>query len=108
MQEPLVYGIALALFGFTVFATARIPLGFMLVGCIPAVFVALVMGFTMGVYAADLYGWGLLVVALVPAAAGAWYVSRRFRPRDLLIAIYLAWAVGLVFALIGVQMPDVG
>lgn|GEM_PF-2970243 len=104
--EPLVYGIALALFGFVVFATVRMPQGMMLVGCIPAVFVAMVMGFTMGIYAAGAFGWGLLAAASIPAAAGAWYLSRRYRPRDLLIAIYLAWAVALVFALIGVQMPD--
>jgi len=30
----------------------------------------------------------------------AWWLSRRFKPRDLLLAIYLAWAVSLVLSLV--------
>jgi hypothetical protein len=39
-------------------------------------------------------------------APPGWWLSRRFKPRDLLIAIYLAWAVALVVALIAFSFPD--
>ena len=106
MLEPLVYGIALALFGFVIFATARMPHQLMLVACIPAVFVALVMGFVMAIYAGDAFGLALPLIALSPGVFAAWHFSRRYAARDLLVAIYLAWAVGLVFAMIAVGMPD--
>ena len=108
MPEALVYGLALAFFGFVVLATARMPQGLMLIACSPPVFVAIVMGFVMGIYAWDTFGLGVPAAALIPALAGAWYLPRRYTPRDQLIAIYLAWAVGMVFALIGVEMPDAG
>jgi hypothetical protein len=104
--EPLAYGLALAFFGYVILATARMQHDMMLVLCIPPVFVALIMGFVMAVYAGDTFGLKLPFAALVPAAAGAWWVPRLYAPRDQLIAIYLAWAVGMVCALIGVGMPD--
>jgi hypothetical protein len=107
MLEPLIYGAALAIFGFVIFATARVPQGMLLVGCIPAVFVALVMGFVMMIYAWDTYGAGLPAAAMILAVAAGWYVPRRYKPRDQIIVIYLAWAIGLVCTLIAVQMPDV-
>lgn len=106
MLEPLIYGAALALFGFVILATARMPHEMMLIACIPPVFVALVMGFVMAIYAWDTFGLALPAGSLVPAAVAAWYVPRRYRPRDLLIVIYLAWAAGMVFASFGVEMPD--
>ena len=106
MLEPLVYGVALALFGFTILATARMKHDMMLTVCIPPVFVALIMGFVMAVYAGDTFGLALPILAMVPAAAGAWQLPKRYAPRDQLIAIYLAWVVAMVFALIGVGMPD--
>ena len=106
MLEPFVYGMALALFAFVILATARMPHEMMLVACIPPVFVALVMGFVMAIYAGDTFGAALPALALAPAAAGAWYLPRRYSARDLLIVIYLAWVVGMVFAMIGVGMPD--
>jgi hypothetical protein len=104
--EPLVYAIGIALFGFTVLAAARIDHDVMLVACIPPVFVALVMGFVMAIYAGDTYGLALPIVAMVPAAVGAWQLPKYYAARDRLIAIYLAWVVGMVFALIGIGMPD--
>jgi hypothetical protein len=64
------------------------------------------MGFVMAIYAGDTFGLPLPVVAMIPAALGAWWVPKLYAPRDQLIAIYLAWAVGMVVALIGVGMPD--
>jgi len=104
--EPVVYAIGLALFGYTILATARLKHEFMLVACIPPVFVALVMGFVMAIYAGDTYGLALPLFALVPSAIGAWQVPKYYAARDLLISIYLAWVVGMVFALIGIGLPD--
>ena len=79
----------------------------MLVACIPAVFVAMVMGFSMAVYAADTWGFPLALASPVLAWFGARELARRYpAPRDLLVAIYLTWAVGLGFALIAVGFPD--
>lgn len=79
----------------------------MLLACIPPVFVAAIMGFVMAIYAGETYGPMLPLLALLPGPFVAWRLSRAVAPRDQLIAIYLAWVVGMVFALIGVQMPDV-
>ena len=78
----------------------------LLVFSIPAVFVAIVMGFSMGVYAWDTFGTLQVVVCPVIAWFGARELARRYNARDLLIAIYLVWAVGLVFTLIAIGFPD--
>lgn len=107
MLEPLIYGVALAFFSFTIMATARMNHGVMLVACIPPVFVAMVMGFVMAIYAGDTFGIALPVMAAIPGAACAWLLSKYYQaPRDQLVVIYLAWVVGMVFALIGTGMPD--
>ena len=105
--DPLVYGVGLVFFGFVVGAAARMKHDMMLLACIPPVFVAMVMGFVMAIYAGQTYGVALPVVALIPGPAVAWQLPKYHASRDQLIAIYLAWAVGMVFALIGAQMPDV-
>ncbi len=106
MLEQAVYTIAIALFAFTILATARMDQDLLLVACIPPVFVALVMGFTMAIYAGDTFGLALPFLALLPAAVGAWQLPKYYAGRDRLIAIYLAWVVGMAFALIGIGMPD--
>jgi len=78
----------------------------MLVFCIPAVFVAIVMGFSMGIYAWDTYGPVPGLASPVIGWFGARELARRYNSRDLLIAIHLVWAVGLVFALIAIGFPD--
>jgi hypothetical protein len=104
--EGLTYGACLALFGYVVMGAARIRHEMMLVACIPPVFVALIMGFVMGLYAWDVFGPLLVVAALAVGAPPAWVLARRYSARDLLITIYLAWAVGLVAALIAFRFPD--
>lgn len=96
----------LALFGFTIGGAARMKHDMMLLACIPPVFVAMVMGFVMAIYAGQTYGWALPAVALVPGPVLAWQLLKNYAPRDQLLAIYLAWVVGMVFATIAVQMPD--
>jgi len=104
--EGPVYFIAVSLFWLVLLATARMRHDVMLVFCIPPVFVAIVMGFSMGIYALDTFGIVQALACPVLAWFGAREIARRYPARDLLIAIYLVWAVGLVFATIAVGFPD--
>jgi hypothetical protein len=107
MTEALMYGIAVALFVFVVCATAHVRHEMAILACIPPVFVALVTGFAMWVHLYGLVGIGPGVVALAPGYPAARLLGRRFTTRDQLIAIYLAWAAGMVVALVGFSFPDV-
>jgi hypothetical protein len=78
----------------------------MLVFSIPAVFVAIVMGFSMGIYAWDAFGTLPALACPILAWFGARELARRYHARDFLIAIYLVWAVGLVVASIAIGFPD--
>ncbi len=106
MLEALIYGAALAGFGFVIMATARMPHDMMVVACMPAVFLAIIMGFIMAIYAGDTFGVAMPIGASVAGAAVGWRQARRFNPRDVLVMIYLIWAAALVLAAIGVRMPD--
>ena len=87
-------------------AAGRMRHDVMLVFCIPPVFVAIVMGFSMGIYAWDSFGTLQALACPVLAWFGARELERRYNQRDFLIAIYLVWAVGLVFASVAVAFPD--
>lgn len=106
MTEPLAYLSAIALFSFVTIATALMRHEMMLLACIPAVFVALIMGFVMAIYTQDAFGWLPTIAALAVGVVPAWGLARRLGPKDLLIAIYLGWAVALVLVLVAVGFPD--
>jgi len=106
MAEAATYFLILALYSFVICGTALIRHEFMLVVCIPPVFVAVIMGFIMALYAWDSFGWPATVAALLIGAPVAWVASRRFRARDMLLTIYLAWAVALLLSLVGFGFPD--
>lgn len=106
MLEGPVYCVTVTLFWLVVLATARMRHDLLLVFCIPAVFVAIVLGFSQAIYAWDRFGTVPALVCPVLAWFAARALARRYTERDLLIAIYLVWAVGLVFALVAVGFPD--
>jgi len=106
MAEALAYLASLALFSFVLVGAALIRHEMLILVSIPPVFVALITGFIMAVYAQDAFGLLPVGVALLAAALPAWWLSRRFSARDLLIAIYFAWACGMVLALIAFSFPD--
>jgi hypothetical protein len=88
-------------------AAGRMRHDLMLVFCIPPVFVAVVMGFAMGIYAWDSFGTPQALACPVLAWFGARGLARRYgASRDFLVAIYLVWAVGLVCASIAIGFPD--
>ncbi|MDR3536938.1 MAG: hypothetical protein P4L71_10605 [Acetobacteraceae bacterium] len=108
LAEPTAYLATLVLFSFVVQATARMQHEMLLLACIPPVFVALIMGFVMGIYAGETFGVLPVLLALALPWPLAFRLGRRWTARDLLIAIYLAWAAGMVCALVALGFPDPG
>ncbi len=106
MTEALAYLPTLALFSFVTVASALMRHEMLLLACIPPVFVALIVGFVMAIYGGDTFGLLPTGAALVLGIPPGWWLARRLQPRDLLIAIYLAWAVALVLALTAFGFPD--
>jgi hypothetical protein len=106
VQEALAYLPTLALFSFVVVASGLMRHEMLILACIPPVFVAMIMGFVMAIYAGDTFGLLPTGAALVLGAPPGWLAARRLQPRDLLIAIYLAWAAALVVALFAFGFPD--
>ncbi len=106
MPEALVYLPTLALFSFVIIGSARMRHEMLLLACIPPVFVALIVGFTMLIYAGGTFGVVSTGAAVLIGALPAWWLARRLGPRDLLIVIYLAWAVALALALAAFSFPD--
>lgn len=106
MAEALTYLATLALFSFVVAGAALVRREMLILVSIPPVFVALVTGFVMALYAQEAFGLLPVGAALLLAVPPAWWLSRRLSARDLLIAVYLAWAAGMVLALIAFSFPD--
>jgi hypothetical protein len=106
VAEAFTYLLTLALFSFVIVASARMRHEMLLLACIPPVFVAAIVGFVMALYAGDVFGAAPTGAALALGAPPGWWLAQRFNARDLLIAIYLAWAVALVVAFIAFGFPD--
>ena len=106
MAEALAYLATLALFSCVIVASAWMRHDMLLLACIPPVFVALIVGFVMALYASDTFGMAPTGAALALGAPPGWWLARRFSPRDLLVAIYLVWAVALAVALTAFDFPD--
>ncbi len=106
MPEAFAYLATLALFSLVTIASGLIRDEMLLLACIPPVFVALIVGFVMAIYAGETFGMLPTGAALGIGGPAGWWLARRLRARDLLIAIYLAWAVALVLALIAFGFPD--
>jgi len=106
MSEAFAYLPTLALFSFVIVASARMKHEMLILACFPPVFVAMIMGFTMAIYAEDTFGMAPTGAALALGVPPAWWLASRVKTRDLLLAIYLAWAVALVLALVAVGFPD--
>jgi hypothetical protein len=105
-MEALTYFVTLALFAFVILATLWVKHEMWILACIFPVFVAVIAGFIMWLYAYEEFGPGVAVGALVVPLPLAWRLGRVFSTRDLMIAIYLAWAMGMVCALVAFRFPD--
>ena len=104
--EAAVYEATLALFSFVVFGSAFLRHDMLILACIPPVFVALIVGFIMALYAGEAFGVVATLAALAIGAPVGWWAAKWFRARELLIAIYLAWALAMVCALVAFGFPD--
>jgi hypothetical protein len=106
VAEAAIYFATLALFSFVILGSALMRHDMLLLACIPPVFVAAIMGFVMALYAGEAFGWFPTIASTLLGCIPAWYISRRVRSRDLLLFIYLGWAIALILALIGFGFPD--
>ncbi len=107
LPEALAYGVAIMLFAFVVCASAFVRHEMAMLARIPPVFVSLITGFAMWGHLYGLAGIGAGVVVLLPGYPVSRHLARRFGTRDMLVAICLAWTLGMVVALIGFGFPDV-
>jgi hypothetical protein len=106
LAEALAYLSTLVLFGFVIVASGRMRHEMLILACIPPVFVALIVGFFMALYASDTFGMAPTGAALALGGSPGWWLARRFNSRDWLVAIYLVWAVALAVALTAFSFPD--
>ena len=106
MLESIAYFVSLAMFGFVIFGTVYVRHETLILACIPPMFVALIVGFIMWIYAFETFGCPVALAALAVPFPVAWRLGRRYSVRDMLIVIYLAWAIGMVSALVAFSFPD--
>jgi len=108
MLEGVTYFVTLALFAFVIFGTAHVRHETLILACIPPFFVAAIVGFVMWIYAFETFGLAEGVAAVALPFPVAWRLGRTFQVRDMLLMIYLAWALGMVCALLAFSFPDSG
>jgi hypothetical protein len=107
MLAEILYFISIALFAFVPLGAARLPNDIWLVLAIFPVFIAMILGFVMWVFAWGEFGLPVSVGSLVLPIAG-YFAVRRFSPRDLFIMICATVIVGLVCARFAFLAADIG
>ena len=108
MMAPLLYFLSIALFGFVVLGASQIPNGIWLVACIFPVFLAMILGFVMWVFAWSEYSLVVSLGSLIVPIVGIVAVRRRLSTERLFAAICVAVVVGLVFARFAFMAADIG
>ena len=108
MLAGALYFAAIALFGFAALATFRVPESTWLVACIFPVFIALILGFVMSVYAWSEFGVTLGAGALIVPLAAVALMRGKASARTLFIAICGATVAGLVCARFAFIAADLG
>jgi hypothetical protein len=105
---PLLYFVALALFGFTIVAAARMPDGTWLVACIFPVFLAGIVGFVMWIFAWSEFGMSVSIGSLVVSFLAVRLVCRSLTTPTMFVAICAATVVGLICARLAFIAADIG
>jgi hypothetical protein len=108
MLAELLYFLAIALFGFVILGAAQLPNGVLLVIAIFPVFIAMILGFVMWVYAWSEFGLEVSLGALVVPVAVAVATRRLLSTRNLFIAICATVVVGLVCARLAFLAEGIG
>jgi hypothetical protein len=108
MLAELLYFLSIALFAFAVLAATQVPDSNWLIASIFPVFVALILGFTMSVYAWSEFGVPLGAGSLIVPLAAIVLTRRSLSARNLFIAICAAVTVGLICARFAFLAADLG
>jgi hypothetical protein len=108
MLAPSLYFVTLTLFGFTIFAAAQMPDSTWLVACICPVFLALIIGIFMWVFAWSEFGMPVSVGSLVLAFLAVRLVRRSLTTGNMFVAICAATVAGLICARFAFIAADIG
>lgn len=108
MLAQLLYFLSIALFAFAVLAATQVPESNWLIAAIFPVFIALILGFIMSVYAWSEYGPALGVGSLIVPLIAIMLIRRSLSVRDMFIALCAAVFVGLICARLAFLAADIG
>jgi hypothetical protein len=108
MLAELLYFVAIALFGFGILGAAQLPNDMWLVAGIFPVFIAMIVGFMMWVYAWSEFSLAVSIGSLVLPVAAALLTRRLLSTRDLFIAICVTVVLGLICARFAFLAADLG
>ena len=108
MLAAVLYFVSIALFGFVVLGAAQLPNDIWLVAAIFPVFIALILGFVMWVYAWSEFGLPVSIGSLLAPLAAAVAVRHRLSTRDLFFAICGTVVLGLICARLAFLAADIG
>jgi hypothetical protein len=108
MLAELLYFLSIALFAFAVLAATQVPESNWLIAAIFPVFIALVMGFVMSVYAWSEFGVPLGAATLIAPAAAILLIRGSLSVKNMFLALCAAVVVGLIFARLAFLAADIG
>lgn len=108
MLAELLYFVSIALFGFVVVGATQVPNSNLLLAAIFPVFIALILGFVMWVYAWSEYSALTSAGSLITPVVVVLLVRRLLSARDMFIAICAAVVVGLICARLAFWAADIG
>jgi hypothetical protein len=108
MMAPLLYFLSIALFAFVVLGASQIPNSIWLVACIFPVFIAMILGFVMWVFAWSEYSLVVSLGSLIVPIIGIVAVRRRLSTERLFAVICAAVVAGLVVARFAFIAADIG
>ena len=108
MPAELLYFVSIALFGFVILCAAQLPDSVWLVMAIFPVFIAMILGFVMWVYAWSEFSLVVSLGALLVPIVAALSVRRVLSTRNLFIAICATVVLGLICARCAFIAADLG
>jgi hypothetical protein len=108
MLAELLYFATLAAFGFVIVGAAQLPDSVWLVISIFPVFIAIILGFVMWVYAYTEFGLTVGVASLLLPIVAAVLARRLLSTPGLFVAICSALVIGLICARLAFLAANIG
>jgi hypothetical protein len=108
MLAEALYFLSIALFAFATLAATQVPESNWLIASIFPVFIAMILGFVMSVFAWSEFGPVLGASTLIVPLGVMVAVRKSFSARNLFIAICAAVGIGLVCARFAFLAADIG